>query len=212
LSLINCNSERASEYRRDLVGRAVSILILEHEGIACFICYRRASGFTGQLPQQARGIFAGPHPPTVRREVNVTERSPSRLGKTFRVACVPRPQFRCSRIGQRGHIAGEEFHFLRQPALDDRVALFEAKGQRFAIKDLFADSRVDQPAHLVGRRRPAPLRGPRDFELAKIIRRHLDTIVVGRAEGFWMQHPISAEQQRAGHEEVQQWLAQPPLH
>jgi hypothetical protein len=85
-------------------------------------------------------------------------------------------QFVGGRVAQRRDIVGEKFHFLRQPPLDDRIALIEAEGECLAVKDLLADTRVDQPAHLIGGERPAPLRSPRDFELSKIVGRHLDPI------------------------------------
>src|SRR5689334_14756253 len=83
--LVHSGSERAAEDRSYLFGRAIRILILKHEDVADAVGGGRIRGFPGKLSQCTRGLCACLRPPSVRREIDVTKRSASRLGKAFRV-------------------------------------------------------------------------------------------------------------------------------
>ena len=68
-----------------------------------------------------------------------------------------------------GHILGEELHLLRHAALHDGVVFVEAHGQRFTVKDFFADLVFHHGLKLGGSRLTMPLRLKVHFHRAQVV-------------------------------------------
>ena len=96
-----------------------------------------------QVRERTLRVLPRPFAAPIRREVYVPKRSAPGFGEPLRVLGIPHAQFVGSWFRQRRDIVREKFHFLREPALDDRVALIEAEGECFAVQDLLVHAVFD---------------------------------------------------------------------
>ena len=203
--------EPRPEVLRQLLGRAVTVVLLQHGGIAETAGTLGVDGLAGERRQCRGRVVARAHAATVGREVELAEGHPARKRERLAAAFEPRLELGAGRLVRSGHVLGKELHLLRHATPDDRVVLVEPECQRLAVQHLLLHLVLDQMPELLRRRRPVPLR----LE----VRLQLEQLVEGQDDLPRLRAPVAPgpkvrvdrEAGRAEHEEVQEGFSQHAL-
>ena len=197
--------EAGAELLGDLLRGAAAVEVLEHEAVGERGEIGRVDRFVRDLGEGGFGRGAGAVVAAgVGREVEVAEARARGQREAVGVGRVPGRELAVGRRLEPCQVGEEEVHLLRQPPLDDLVALVEAERRRLAGEDALHRLLLAERAEpgLVGQR-PA-LGELHERELPHVVGRQLDARRVGLRGGRGRELRIGGEEQAAEDEEVQQ--------